>query len=253
MRSFARKDEVALLSDHAVSRVRSILSYGFEHETYVINLPQRTDRRSEMQDELSRIGWNAKFFPAIRPASAGGFSSIGAHGCFLSHLAVLSAARNSGAGRVVILEDDVNFVRGFREKWNAAVEKLSGQEWSMFYPGHALDNLPGGFALLQPERSVLCAHFLMIEAQALPTIIEGLETILGRPAGHPLGGPMHVDGAYSTIRAQNPLLKTYAIAPVLGYQRPSRTDIREARWFDRIDALDAIVSFARKLKARRPS
>ena len=39
---------------------------------------------------------------------------------------------------------------------------------------------------------------------------------------------MHVDGAYSTIRSQNPQLKTYAIAPVLGHQRPSRTDIREA-------------------------
>ena len=76
-------------------RVRSILSDGFEHETFVINLPYRTDRRSEMQRELSRIGWNAQFFPAIRPASAGSFSSIGAHGCFLSHLAVLKAARNS--------------------------------------------------------------------------------------------------------------------------------------------------------------
>lgn len=228
------------------------MSNGFEHETYVINLPQRADRRSEMQEELSRIGWKAKFFPAIRPASADGFSSIGAYGCFLSHLAVLKAARNSGAARIVILEDDVNFVRGFPEKWNAAVEKLNGHEWSIFYPGHALDSLPEGFALLQPETSVSCTHFVVIEAHALPTIIEELETILGRPAGHPLGGPMHVDGAYSTIRAQNPHLKTYAIAPVLGYQRPSRTDIREARWFDRIDALDAIVSFARKLKARRP-
>lgn len=244
---------VQLLSDSAVSRVRSTLSDGFEHETYVINLPQRTDRRSGMQEELSRIGWDAQFFPAIRPASAGGFSSIGAHGCFLSHLAVLKAARNSGAARVVILEDDVNFVRGFRKKWNAAIENLSAHEWSMFYPGHALNGLPECLARLQPETSVLCAHFLMIEARALPTIIEGLETILGRPAGHPLGGPMHVDGAYSTIRVQNPRLNTYAIAPVLGYQRPSRTDIRGGRWFDRIAALDAIVSFARRLKARRPS
>ena len=236
-----------------MSRVRSTLSDGFEYETFVINLSYRTDRRSGMQEELSRIGWSARFFPAIRPASAGGFSSIGAHGCFLSHLAVLNAARNSGVGRVVILEDDVSFVGGFREKWNAAVEKLSGHEWSIFYPGHALDDLPAGLARLQPEKSVLCAHFLVIDAHALPTIIGGLETILGRPAGHPLGGPMHVDGAYSTIRSQNPQLNTYAIAPVLGYQRPSRTDISEARWFDRIDAFEAIVSFARKLKARRPS
>ena len=78
----------------------------------------------------------------------------------------------------MILEDDVSFVRDFREKWKAAVEKLDGQEWSMFYPGHALDGLPAGLALLEPGRSVLCAHFLVIEARALPTIIAGLEAIL---------------------------------------------------------------------------
>lgn len=206
-----------------------------------------------MEEELSRIGWNALFFPAIRPASAGGFSSIGAHGCFLSHLAVLKAARNSGAERVVILEDDVNFVQGFRKKWDAAIHRLRGHQWSMFYPGHALDSLPEGFKLLDPKKIVPCTHFIMIEVNALPTLIEGLEKILRRPAGHPLGGPMHVDGAYSTIRAQNPQLDTYAVAPVLGYQRPSKTDIREARWFDRIEALEAIVSFGRKLKDRRQS
>ena len=61
---------------------------------------------------------------------------------------------------------------------------------------------------------------------------------------------MHVDGAYSTMREQNQSLMTYALSPALGYQRPSRTDIGDGRWFDRVPALEPVVGFARKMKAR---
>jgi glycosyl transferase, family 25 len=89
---------------------------------------------------------------------------------------------------------------------------------------------------------------VVINGPAISTLINRLETILSRPPGHPLGGAMHVDGAFSTIRGQNPLLITFAHFPALGYQRPSRTDIGNVRWFDRADALTPIVSFVRKLK-----
>jgi glycosyl transferase, family 25 len=219
---------------------------------FVINLESRTDRRTAMQRELLRIGWNANFFPAIRPLSPGGFTSPGARGCFLSHLEVLKKARDARANYLVILEDDVNFVRDFADKWKFAITELDSLDWSVFYPGHALlGDLPAGLSLISPTRNVLCAHFMMLNGRALPTIIEGLEQILSRPAGHRLGGPMHVDGAYSTVRAQNPTLKTYAIAPVLGYQRPSRTDIRDTRWFDRTSSLEPVIKLFRRLKAKR--
>jgi len=222
------------------------------HLTFVINLESRADRRAAMQRELLRVDWSASFFPAIRPLSAGRFTSPGARGCFLSHLEVLKRARDARADHLVILEDDVNFVRGFSDRWKFAMTELDSLEWSVFYPGHAqLGDLPAGLSLIPPTRSVLCAHFMMLNGRAIPTIIEGLERILSRPPGHQLGGPMHVDGAYSTIRAQNPTLKTYAIAPVLGYQRPSRTDIRDTRWFDRIPPLEPVVNLFRRLKANR--
>jgi len=59
---------------------------------------------------------------------------------------------------------------------------------------------------------------------------------------------MHVDGAYSTIRAQNPQLNTYAYSPTLGYQRSSRSDITSARFFDRTPGLQKPVRMLRKLK-----
>ncbi len=221
------------------------------HSTFVINLEHRVDRRTDMQRELLGIGWEATFFPAIRPSSAREFTSAGARGCFLSHLAVLKQAKALGVERLVILEDDVTFVRDFSRRWQSVLHKLDTTDWSVFYPGHALNGMSPGLSLLQPEVSVLCAHFMMINNHAISAIAEGLEAILKRPAGHPLGGPMHVDGAYSTIRAQNPRLQTYALSPVLGYQRPSRTDIRDTKWFDRPGPLEHLVRVVRRIKARR--
>jgi glycosyl transferase family 25 len=222
-----------------------------QQSVYVINLERREDRRREMKGELSRVGWEATFFPAIEPTSSAGFASIGAHGCFLSHLSVLNAARNGAVEQLVILEDDVNFVRNFGERWRWMEAELSAVDWSICYPGHAIDTLPQGISALSPQTSVLCAHFLVVNKLAIDLIAAGLETILSRPAGHPLGGPMHVDGAYSTIRAQNPALNTYALFPTLGYQRPSRTDIRGARWFDRLSLIQPAVDVMRKIKGAR--
>jgi glycosyl transferase family 25 len=218
---------------------------------FVINLEYRVDRRIAMQKQLSRIRWNADFFPAIRPRSAADFPSIGSRGCFLSHLSVLKNARDAGAQRLVILEDDVNFLPGFLGRWEISMSALETKEWSIFYPGHVVNGLPVGLSQLSPSTGVRCAHFMAINGHAIPALINGLEIILSRPAGHPSGGPMHVDGAYSTIRAQDSTLVTYAYSPPLGYQRPSRTDIGNLKWFDRIGILAPIMDMARKLRPHR--
>jgi len=201
-----------------------------------------------MQKQLSSVGWQATFFPAIRPDNAADFSSIGARGCYLSHLAVLKEAKSAGVRQLILLEDDVNFAPHFAEGWQSSMRRLEALEWSVFYPGHVLETLPQGLSLLSPSTAVRCSHFMVVNGTAIPLLIDGLETIISRPPGHPLGGPMHVDGAYNTIRMQNPSLDTYAFSPTLGYQRPSRTDVGDLKWFDRIAALRPILKFGRRIK-----
>jgi glycosyl transferase, family 25 len=215
----------------------------------VINLKHRTDRRTAMEKQLSTIGWDAAFFPAIRPETAGSFPSIGARGCFLSHLAVLRHAFDARARRLVILEDDVDFSPNFAKDWVAASRALEQLEWSIFYPGISMPSLPSGLSVLAPSTAVTTSHFMIISGNTISAVVTGLEQILSRPAGHPLGGPMHVDGAYSTIRMQNPALITYTYSPILGYQRSSRSDIAHLRWFDRIGWMAPIAKVARKVKA----
>lgn len=214
---------------------------------FVINLPDRNDRRVEMEQQLRRVGWQATFQHADRPTSADGFPSIGAHGCFKSHLATLKRGLAMN-GHVLIMEDDLDFTPGFSRAWNETYAKLQETEWSIFYPGHTLDDLPDGLSVVSPSTGIVCAHFVLVNRSAVQTIIDGLETILSRSPGHPLGGPMHVDGAYSTIREQNSNLMTYAASPVLGKQRSSRSDIADLKFFDRIETLRPLMNRLRRFK-----
>ena len=103
----------------------------------------------------------------------------------------------------------------------------------MFYPGHVLDDLPAGLSLLPPDKGVRCSHFIVVNGHAIPTLAAALEKMPSRPVGHPLGSPMHVDGAYTTILKYDDTVIAYAYSPMLGYQRSSRTDVGEfLKWFD---------------------
>jgi glycosyl transferase family 25 len=68
----------------------------------IVNLVDRPDRRREVIAELDRIGGmapNISFYDAHRPDDTGGFPSLGARGCFESHLAVLRSARDATSRR----------------------------------------------------------------------------------------------------------------------------------------------------------
>lgn len=217
----------------------------------VINLETRPDRRAEMTRQLARVGWEADFFPAVRPSDAGGFESIGARGCFMSHLSILQQARDDRVGLLMIMEDDLNFNKHFAELWDVAYQQLLGQDsWSIFYPAHTLDLADGGLRFVAPSTPIRCTHFMVFSGRALSSICAELEAILDRPPGSPEGGPMHVDGAYSTIRAKYPELTTFCHAPSLGFQRPSRTDIGNQSLFDKISILEPLVRIGRNAKAR---
>ena len=61
---------------------------------------------------------------------------------------------------------------------------------------------------------------------------------------------MHLDGAYQTFRERNPRLITLLASPSLGFQRSSRTDIHDLRWFDRTPLVSDAVEWVRGVKNR---
>ncbi len=224
----------------------------FAHfDAYVVNLPAREDRRAEFGGQLKSIGlgWDAvHLFPAIRPADAGPFASIGTRGCFLSQLEVLRRARDKP---VLILEDDLNFSRDFGERAGAIVEFLRANPWGMFYGGHETHGEPVEHLRPFPaHKGILLAHMVAFHASVAPRAVTYLEAMLRRPAGDPAGGPMHVDGAYSWFRSANPDVVTRLAEPQLGHQRHSRTDIHPLKWHDRMAGVAQAAAALRRVRNR---
>jgi len=210
----------------------------------VISLPYRTDRRREMVVQFARLGLSMKdsritLFDAIRPEEAGGFESVGARGCFESHLAVLRLC--SEARSVLILEDDTDFAPDIRKLLAAAMSALPA-DWSIFCGG-AVTNAPAAIGITE-------AHFIGFNGGAIRRAAVCLEAIRSREPGDPRGGPMHVDGAYGHFRAANTDLQTWVATPALGHQRASRTDIHRLRWFDRWMFIKGVAGLLRRAARR---
>lgn len=227
---------------------------------YVINLPHRSDRKREIVDQLISAGIdvhdsNLIFFAANRPEDKGEFDSIGARGCFLSHLGVMKMAISHNAKRFLILEDDCNFSPGIQEQLELSHGYLQTEEWALFYGGTLAvsglrDGPTPGLKLVPPPEGLLGSHCIGVQGQVAADIVAYMEAMLHRPGGHPDGGPMHVDGAYSWFRRAHGGLITVLAVPEVAYQRSSRTDIGQTRWFDRIPLLSMGITLIRRFKDR---
>ncbi len=223
----------------------------------IINLPYRTDRRAQIRAELAGMGLSlgdgdVQLFPAFRPRKMGGFSSIGARGCFLSHLGVLRQAMSENTPSVLILEDDACFPRKAREMLPMVLDGLARTQWSIFYGGYRIDGVleqkqPGAVPV-PPQLGLITAHCIALRRAAIERIVPYLEAMLARAPGSPDGGPMHVDGAYSWFRRANPDLVTLAAVPQVAHQRASRTDIHRLRLFDRMPVVRDIAQGLRYLR-----
>ena len=231
---------------------------------YVINLARRTDRRREILAELGRIGLSAsdskvEIFAAGAPDDPGPFPSIGARGCFLSHLGVLKSARDAGVDRLMILEDDATFTRNFVRNHLQVLAELDDLEWGVAYLGYSFParDMPtecdGGskfWAELPPSVGVVTAHAIVFDARTVAPLIDYLEAILARPEGSPEGGPMHVDGAYSWFRAAHPDIRTLVThVPYIG-QRSSRSDISAGGFKERLPFLPMLRRISNAIRRR---
>ena len=231
---------------------------------YVVNLESRPDRRREMLSELEQIGLQpddplVNIFKAIRPDSAGPFPSIGARGCFLSQLGVLKCALEKQERAILLLEDDAAFTRDYVTHAAELLRELDGVDWALAYLGHriAAHEMPGPdqaqtthWRTLPPEVGVVCAHAVLFHQQAFEPLIAYLERILERPAGHPDGGPMHVDGAYSWFRRDHPEMMTLVTPQQYVVQRASKSDIAPASWKDHLPFLKQLRVLKNRLSGR---
>lgn len=222
---------------------------------YVINLVSRPDRLRDIKVQLLRLGLsfndpNVVLFPASRPVSSGDFPTRGAKGCFESHLAILRDLETRGLNRVLILEDDADFSSDIDEILFPLIRDLSQREWDIFlgYPPDGFRPSNSGLARLPADVPSVKLHCYGVTKDAAHLAGPFLEKIHMRPGGHPLGGAMHVDGAYNWFRKAYPDVKTLVSMTPIAHQRSSKTDIHPLSWFDRWPILKDATKSLRRLR-----
>lgn len=200
----------------------------------VINLVERHDRLRDMEHELAAIGLandpRVAYFPAIRPADAGDFTSVGARGVYLGQLAILREAAAANEA-VLILEDDCAFSP-------AARDYPTDGEWDIFY---------GGYEAAKPDdlanSDIIGAHMMGFTAPAAKALVAWLDALTYEGIHPP------IDAAYIWFRRANPEVATHFAVPPLAHQRASRSDIAP-RLFDRLPGLREVAELARRIRRR---
>ena len=218
----------------------------------IISLPDRLDRRAEIGKEMARVGLAVdvgpvRMFDAIRPAEAAGYPSVGARGCYLSHLQVLREALETGTKHLMVFEDDALFTREIKNA-EALLGLCMSDDWDFLYPGHLmLPAIPGPLHWIPKDDWLMCTHAYAVNQRVLKPLVAYLEGALTRPVGHPDGGPMHLDAAYNYFMRDTPGVLTYRSSRSLVIQRSSHSDVAPPKAVHRLVPPGAL-RVARKAK-----
>lgn len=223
--------------------------------TCIINLPERDDRLRVIRRELARCGGDdhpgkVQVPYAPKPEDANGFASRGVYGSYLSHYTILKDALRDGLETAWILEDDATFSHRMVREQDRIVEKLRRDPWDMCFFGHSLHRelrgMPRG--LIHHTAPFRWAHCYAIHGKVLPRLLAYLEENMSNPPGHPRGGKMYIDPAYSFFRRLNPDVVSLVANPVMSVQRGSVSSLAGGHWYDRSKVLVPVVAMAREAR-----
>jgi len=228
--------------------------YDYFDRISIIHLPERKDRYDALSKELRALdidirGSKVDIPYAPRPDDANGFPSRGVYGSYLSHLETHRQALKDGLNAVWVLEDDAIFSKRMCRSQAALVEKLQNSEWDLCYFGHTLTKELAGqpTGLVTPNSDFFQAHCYAAHARVLPRLVAYLERATVLPSGHPEGGKLYIDAAFTLFRRFNPDVVTLVANPRLSIQKGCFSSLNDLRWYD-TPATRALVSTARSMR-----
>lgn len=226
---------------------------GFDR-AYIINLRDRSDRRRQTIREFRRIGLEipndkVDFYTATRPSEPGAFADRGTRGNFTSHRDILELAKRDGLRNVLVFEDDISFRDIDAAFEQTLMAQMAREDWDVVLFGYLRpsdEGLVGPLARWQGD--TMGGHFYAVNGPFIGKMLAYMHACEQRPPGHPDGGPMLADAAYSHARNVIPGMRVFVSVPKLAHQRNSRTDVHPTPAFDKIAWLAPLLRGARSIK-----
>jgi hypothetical protein len=75
-----------------------------------------------------------------------------------------------------------------------------------------------------------------------------LERAVDLPAGHPDGGRLYIDGAFTLFRRLNPDVVTLVCNHALSIQKGCPSGLNDPKWYDNVALTRPFVSLARRAR-----
>jgi len=180
-----------------------------EHVVY-INLDERTDRRAEVEDQLSPFGSRVERFSAIK-------NSWGAIGCSQSHIAVLKLAKERNWGNVLVIEDD--FIWKNRPSSESILSELLEKPYDVILLGGAyVKYIPKLHRCIEAQTTTA----YLVNSSYYDTMISNFEEGLSHLLEEKDYGKYALDQWWKQLQRKD---RWFIIIPGLATQRPSFSDI----------------------------
>ena len=182
---------------------------------FFINLDHRTDRLSEIREELESRGLAelSERFPAIRHETIGGV------GCGRSHIEVLKLAKERGYSRILILEDDFMFAVGSAD----CLQKIDDLEFDVcLLAGHliAVSAHPSHDFLYKVHEAQTTSGYI-INSHYYDTLIQVFSEAVTQFEATNHHWLYAIDVAWKSLQARDNWI---CLNPRIGKQRPSYSD-----------------------------
>jgi glycosyl transferase family 25 len=192
---------------------------------YYINLDHRKDRKSQVESELNDMGWKYQRFNAIKMKD-------GRVGCSMSHLKLLQMAKEKQLEYIVIIEDDIQFLR--KNWYKKQLEKVMKEHYDSFDvlllagnlrpPIKKVINNTGYEHLYQITKSFTTTGYI-VKKHYYDTLIEniksGIQLLMKNPNKHAYYA---VDTYWMELQKKD---KWFIIMPRTITQRPNYSDIEK--------------------------
>ena len=185
--------------------------------SFYINLDKRTDRREQFESECAKMGIEVERFPAVP-------HSTPPIGCSRSHRDVLRIAKERGYPRVVIFEDDFEFLVSPEEYRNILANLPEDYDVVMLsYDLQRSEPYSDRFGRVLEVQS---ASGYVVSSKFYDTLLSTWDTAIERFEEHPYCHWLYIND--QSWKPLQPNSRWYYSTTRVGKQRPSWSDLSQA-------------------------